>query len=1215
MPGNRSDSVPSNRFSRPRICRAALTFAMLALALGSAVPARAQLPVLACTPSAAVTPTLRQEGLTELVGDIVMTCVAVNQAQPTPVGQPIPQANISVSFGATLSTPNIGLGLDALLLVDDPTPANQTVCPTPTNGALCVVQGDGGQTFNEPGKYNVFQGISSGPGTNSITFLGVPVDPPAAGVRTYRLVNVRIQGPSVPGGAFGLSPVSAFVTTGGNSLTILQNNQLTTGFVATGLNVTSGTTNTPLLQCQSYGPPPVPVGSVTFAENFQTAFKIQGAPGTQTTPGLVYFTESGLQVALATGTTGQATQGTEFQTVIANIPSGVQVFVDAAATDTVGGVASMVSPSIATSGQVMVVDNQTGAPVSQTVVWQVTAADAFATDSFTFNIYVSFTAAPGSPTPNITATTQSGFSPQVAGWASGDPVPVFGQYNSPAAPGQSLFTISPCPPTITTASPLPGGTEFANYSQPLAATGGTPPYTWFLAAGPAPVNLPAGLLLNAATGLISGIPTALGTSNFSIEVVDSQQVVTIKAFSITVNPPPLITRNAPLPSGTVGVGYSQTQTVIGGTPPYVWTITAGALPAGITLNPASGQISGTPTTPGTSDFTLQVKDANGAAASVQLALTINATLAITSSSALPAGVVGVNYSQTLAASGGTPPYTWTVTTGTLPAGLKLNSATGQIGGIPTTAGTSTFGVQVADSLGLIATGSFSLSITAGLAITTSSTLPPGTVSAKYAQTLAAAGAAPPFTWTLSGGSLPAGLSLSPAGVIGGTPTASGTASFTIQVTATNGAAANASFTLTINPPPTITTTSPLPQGTVNVSYTVTLQATGGTPPYLWGWSVGGPAGLALNSGTGQITGTPTAVGTFTFSVDVTDANGATTFSPAFSITILGNPTITTATLPAPVLGAAYSIQLAASGTAKPFTWSLSAGSLPAGLTLSAGGLISGTPLALGTFAFTVLVTDASNNTTSSPYTLTVAQVPLTLTIQAPSSTASPLQQLPITLTLPQAYPVDLTGECALQFTPNSTSPVVDPAIQFNTGGDTVTFQVAAGQTSAVFPQSPLEMQTGTVAGAIVLTCTASAGGVPLTLSNSPGFTVNLPQAPPAISSTIPTGGYIQTTSSGFNVALIGYSNTREITQATFTFTPAAGSQIQTATFTLTPPMDAAGTPAFQSYYASQASDAWGSQFLYTQAFNITAGSVGALQSVTVTLTNSQGTSTPFTINF
>ena len=441
-----------------------LALAALVLVLGSAVPAVAQSnPQISCSAGTAVQPTLRHEGLTELVGDIVLTCVnGTSSTGPTPVGQTIPQANIFVNVSAILGTPSIGLGLDSLLLVDDPSPANQTVCTTPTNGALCTVEGDGGQTFNQPGRYNVFQGIPGGPGgtANSITFLGVPVDPPATGTRTYRITNVRIQAANVPSSPISLTTVYAFVgSSSSTSILIAQTAPLIVGFVSNGLLFSPGTAASTFLQCQTYGV--TGVGAVTFTENFQTAFKVQNCTGVsypscpnggQTTPGTVEYSESGLQVALATGTTGLASQATEFQTVISNIPSGVQVYVDASSTDGVGGVASMISPTPATSGVVLLTDNETGAPTSQTVVWQVTADNPFATDSFTFNIYVAFTGAPGSPTGspqnNVTATALSGFSPQEAAWTGAGPIPEFlnaAQYNYPNAPAvQDLFVVNLC---------------------------------------------------------------------------------------------------------------------------------------------------------------------------------------------------------------------------------------------------------------------------------------------------------------------------------------------------------------------------------------------------------------------------------------------------------------------------------------------------------------------------------------------------------------------------------------------------------------------------------------------------------------------------------------------------------------------------------------------------------------------------------------------------
>src|SRR5207249_4718900 len=152
-----------------------------------------------------------------------------------------------------------------------------------------------------------------------------------------------------------------------------------------------------------------------------------------------------------------------------------------------------------------------------------------------------------------------------------------------------------------------------------------------------------------------------------------------------------------LPSGTVGTSYSQTLAATGGTPPYAWSVISGSLPAGLTLNVTSGAISGTPTTAGTSNFTVQVRDSERGEASKAFTLTINSTappLSITTTSPLAGGTAGTAYSQTLAATGGAPPYGWSVISGSLPAGLTLNTTSGAISGTPTTAGTSNFTVQL-----------------------------------------------------------------------------------------------------------------------------------------------------------------------------------------------------------------------------------------------------------------------------------------------------------------------------------------------------------------------------------------------------------------------------------------------------------------------------------------------------------------------------------------
>jgi len=502
-----------------------LAFAALVLVVGSVVPASAQTngPQVSCSVNTAVTPTLRSAGYTELVGDILLVCQGVPGYTVVNAPADVPQADISVSFGATLGTPTIGQGLDALLLVDDPSPANQTVCTTPNNGLLCPVVGDGGQTYNQPGRYNVFQGIPGGPAGvgHSITFLGVPVDPPVTGSLTYRITNIRIQAPSVPGGAFGLTPVYAFVSTSSStSITITQTTQPIVGYVAPGLTFSATGTNPQFLQCQSYSN--TTVGTLVFAEGFPNAFKNQNAVGGQTTPGLVYYSESGLQVVIpAVGTTGLATSATELEAVISNIPAGVQVWVDTSYTDPVSGISATLvlpTPPIATSGnETEILDTTGNADTvfgSVTAVWAITATGsnplAFPA-SLQFNVYTSFTGAPGagggSPATSITAYAQGGFYPQEASAPAATfsgPIPQFVLGVSPAAPGQSLFTVSLCQTVLL----FPFYTDAGSGGNPLFDTG-------FAISNTSLDNLPVGAAQQTGTCTVTfygngGIATSIG---------------------------------------------------------------------------------------------------------------------------------------------------------------------------------------------------------------------------------------------------------------------------------------------------------------------------------------------------------------------------------------------------------------------------------------------------------------------------------------------------------------------------------------------------------------------------------------------------------------------------------------------------------------------------------------------------------------------------------
>jgi hypothetical protein len=545
------------------------------------------------------------------------------------------------------------------------------------------------------------------------------------------------------------------------------------------------------------------------------------------------------------------------------------------------------------------------------------------------------------------------------------------------------ITTSVTPVVITTAS-LPGGKTSTAYSSTLSASGGTTPYSWSISSG----SLPAGLTLSAS-GQISGTPTTAGTSSFTVKVTDSSSPAQTKTASLSITVTSSVTpvqiTTSSLPSGKTGTSYSSTLSATGGTTPYNWSVSSGSLPAGLTLS-TSGQISGTPTTAGTSSFTVKVTDSSSPAQTATASLSITITASVTpvqiTTSSLTGGQTGTAYSATLSATGGTTPYSWSVSSGSLPAGLTL-STSGQISGTPTSAGTSSFTVKVTDSSSPAQTATASLSITITASVTpvqiTTSSLTGGQTGTAYSATLSATGGTTPYSWSISSGSLPAGLTLSASGHISGTPTTAGTSSFTVKVTDSSSpaqtATASLSITITASITPVQITTSSLAGGQTGTAYSATLSATGGTTPYSWSVSSGSlPAGLTLST-SGHISGTPTTAGTSSFTVKVTDSSSpAQTATASLSITITASVTpvqITTSSLPDGETGSSYSTTLAASGGTTPYTWSISSGSLPAGLTLSSSGQISGTPTATGTSSFTVQVTDSSSPAQSATANLSI----------------------------------------------------------------------------------------------------------------------------------------------------------------------------------------------------------------------------------------------------
>ncbi|WP_435102361.1 putative Ig domain-containing protein [Halarchaeum sp. P4] len=525
------------------------------------------------------------------------------------------------------------------------------------------------------------------------------------------------------------------------------------------------------------------------------------------------------------------------------------------------------------------------------------------------------------------------------------------------------FTVDTvAPPTITTASVQSWTLGQAGYSQSLAASGGTGPYTWSVASG----TLPPGMTLSSG-GTITGTPTAAGTYTFTARVTDSKGRTSTKTFMLTVNAAPTITSTSPLSGGVQGVSYSQTLAVSGGTAPLSWTVASGSLPPGLSLT-AGGTVTGTPSATGSYTFTARVTDAAGATASRTFTLTVSDGLSLTSTS-VPAATAGQSYSTSLAAAGGTTPYSWSLTAGSLPPGLSLGSD-GILSGTPTAAGTYTFTATVRDADGTQVSRQFTVQVTPPLSVASPDTLPATPVGVTYTQTLLANGGTTPVSWNVSSGSLPPGLALTSSGVLSGAPTQQGTYTFTVRATDANGATATKQYSLSVTPALAVSTTN-LPQWTVSQSgYTGTLAATGGTAPYTWS-ATGLPTGLTLDPATGRITGTPTQTGTFPVSVTVRDADG-TTATAQYTLVVSGEPTVaTTSPLRAGVAGVAYTETLTATGGTDPTSWRVTAGSLPPGLSLGSDGTLSGTPTAAGTYQFEATVTDAAGATASRTFTLTV----------------------------------------------------------------------------------------------------------------------------------------------------------------------------------------------------------------------------------------------------
>ncbi|OJW15594.1 MAG: hypothetical protein BGO49_15175, partial [Planctomycetales bacterium 71-10] len=519
-------------------------------------------------------------------------------------------------------------------------------------------------------------------------------------------------------------------------------------------------------------------------------------------------------------------------------------------------------------------------------------------------------------------------------------------------------------------SPLPAPAVGAAYSHQIEVTGGTGDRT-FSATG-----LPDGLSISEA-GLITGTPTDASGSPYMVWVtVYDGGSMEVHGYSLAVNPA-IVVGATPLAPATAGSAYSGQVSVSGGSGSG-YTFAATGLPAGLSIDPDTGAITGTPADASGSPYavTVTVTDGEGSSKSQEIALTVRQAIGLVVTT-IPGVAEGSAYSYQLVGSGGSGSG-YTFDDEDPPAGLSMLGLTLGADGLITGTASNPYPllgyplplmlpIRVTDGDG--ATGTTYIYITLNQPLVLGGSLLAPAVGSEYSNPLSAVGGSGSgYTFTATG--LPAGLSMSEAGLITGTPTDASGSPYTVTVTVTDseGSSKTATYTMTINPEIVIdATTAPRPE--LGEEYSYQVGVAGGSGEDYFFTATGLPPGLSI-SPDGLITGTPTTVvgSPFTATITVMDGQGAAR-SVELSLTVRG-PLAIGEVMPSPAVGSEYSQQVpvgGGSGSGYEFT----ATGLPDGLSISEAGLITGTPTTPGTYTIEVTVVDDEENTATATITLVV----------------------------------------------------------------------------------------------------------------------------------------------------------------------------------------------------------------------------------------------------